>query len=88
MRRRWVKDPAFRAASEKIGPEMEMAFAMAEARRRAGLTQADLAQRVGTTQSVIARWESGRTLPSARSLQRVAAATGSRLRVEFVPAGR
>ena len=47
-------------------------------RTRAGLTQSELAERMHTTQSTIARLESGRTLPSMRTLERYAAATGSR----------
>lgn len=43
---------------------------MREARRRAGLTQQALAQRLGTTQSVIARWESGRRSPSVSTVTR------------------
>lgn len=42
-----------------------------EARRRAGLTQAVLAQRAGTTQSVVARWESGRTAVSLHDVRRL-----------------
>lgn len=37
---------------------------LVEARKRAGLTQRELAERAGTTQSSIARWESARTEPS------------------------
>jgi len=47
-----------------------------EARRRAALTQAELAGRVGTTQSVIARWESGRADPSIDTVRRVMRAAG------------
>ena len=42
-----------------------------EARRRAGLSQADLASRAGTAQSGIARWESGRTTPSLDDVRRL-----------------
>ena len=40
-----------------------------EARRRARLTQSELAMRAGTTQSAVARWEAGRSLPSLEKLQ-------------------
>ena len=52
-----------------------------EARLRAGLTQAELAARAGTTQSAIARWESGATRPSLESLRRLIHACGLELRL-------
>ena len=45
-----------------------------------------LAERMDTTQAVIARLESGRVKPSTRTLERLAAATGMRLRISFEPA--
>ena len=42
-----------------------------EARKRAGLTQSELAERAGTTQSSIARWESGRSEPSFHNVVRL-----------------
>ena len=42
-----------------------------EGRRRAGLTQRELAERAGTTQSAIARLESGRTSPSFEQVERL-----------------
>jgi len=54
-------------------------------RATAGLTQQQLAQRMATTQSVIARLESGRTRPSTQTLERLAAATGTRLKISFEP---
>lgn len=65
---------------------MEIAFAIAEARHKAKLTQQELAEKVGTTQPVVARWECGKVLPSTRSLQKVATATGTRLHVELLHA--
>ena len=50
------------------------------------LTQEQLAERMHTTQAVIARLESGRIKPSTRSLERLAAPTGMRLRISFEPA--
>lgn len=47
-----------------------------EARKRAGLTQAGLAARLGSHQSVVARWESGRTRPDLETLQRIIRAAG------------
>jgi transcriptional regulator with XRE-family HTH domain len=58
-----------------------------EARQGAGLTQADLAERLATSQSVIARLESGRANPRVETFQRAVAATGHRLAVDLEPAG-
>jgi len=51
------------------------------ARLRARLTQAELAERIGTTQSAIARWEAGGTEPSLETLARVIRGCGLELRV-------
>ena len=55
-----------------------------EARRRAGLSQAELADRAATTQSGIARWESGRTSPSLDDIQRLIRLCGFDLEVAIV----
>lgn len=49
---------------------------IAEARKRAGLTQAQLAERMGTHQSVVARWETGRTTPTCETTVRAVRAAG------------
>ena len=84
-RKRWMEDADFRRAYDEIGPEMAIAFAIA-ARARAGLTQAQLAERVGTKQAVVSRWECAQSRPSTKSMLRIAEATGSRLKVDLVPA--
>lgn len=56
-----------------------------EGRRRAGLTQHELADRAGTTQSAIARLESGRTRPALEDVQRLLRLCGWDLRVALVP---
>ena len=68
------------------GPPFELARVLIEARARAGLTQTQLAERMRTTQSVIARLQSGRGRPSTATLERLARATGSRLKITFEPA--
>jgi transcriptional regulator with XRE-family HTH domain len=57
-----------------------------EARRRAGLTQRELARRLGTHQPVIARWETGRTSPDFRTVVRAVRACGFDLSVGITPA--
>lgn len=75
--------PEFRAEYDALDDEFALATALIEARTRAELTQAEVAARMGTTQVVIARLESGRAKPSTRTLERFARATGTRLRIRF-----
>jgi len=83
LHERWSEDPMYRAEVDALGPVFDLARAMIEARAKAGLTQAQLAERMATTQSVIARLESGRARPSTKTLARLAEATGTRLKISF-----
>jgi predicted transcriptional regulator len=83
MHKKWMKDPNYRKAYEALEEEFALASAVMDVRTRAGLTQEELARRMGTTQPVVARLESGRTRPSMRTLERLAQATGSRLLIGF-----
>src|ERR1051326_5330550 len=85
LHKKWMKNPKYRRAYEALEDEFSLAAALIEARARAGLTQQQLADRMHTTQAVIARLESGRGKPSTRTLERLAAATGMRLRISFEP---
>jgi len=58
-----------------------LAAQLIEARKRAHLTQEDVAKRMGTTQSVVARLESGHPLPSLRSLKRYAQAVNGKVEI-------
>lgn len=82
---KWRKDPAYVAAYGALEDEFALASAIIHARSFAGLTQAQLARRMHTTQAVIAQLESGRAKPSTRTLERLAKATGMRLRIRFEP---
>ena len=82
----WSNDPEYRAEYDRLGPEFALARALIEARTQAHLTQAELAERMVTIQSVVARLESGRACPSTRTLEKAARATGTRLRIHFDPA--
>lgn len=82
---KWRKDPAYVRAYDELEEEFALAEAMIRARAEAGLTQEQLAARMHTTQAVIARLESGRAKPSTRTLERLAEATGTRLRIRFEP---
>lgn len=80
-----ANDPAYREAYEALAPEFALVTALIEARARAELTQAEVAQRMGTTESAISRLESGRSKPSTRTLERYADATGHRLSIRLEP---
>lgn len=80
----WMKDPAYRKEYEALEEEFSLAAALIRARADAGLTQEQLAERMGTKQEVVARWEGGKVLPSTRTLARLAKATGTTLQISFV----
>ena len=73
-----LADPATHAEYVSVASEFAMARELIAARSRAGLTQGEVAERMGTTQSVVARLESGRRAPSMRTVQRYAQAVGTR----------
>lgn len=79
-----MKDPAFAAAYAEADAEYSVIEAMIRARAEAGLTQEALAERMGTTQSAVARLEGGRVSPTVDTLRRYAKAVGKRLRVDLV----
>ncbi len=78
LKKKMLKDQEVRTAYAALDEEFALARELIAARVRAGFTQAQLAQRMGTTQSAIARLESGAQLPSVKTLLRFAKATDSR----------
>ncbi len=85
LHRKWSRDPAYREAYANLDAEFTLTRSLIEARLGAGLTQAQLAERMETTQSVVARLECGRGNPSTRTLEALARSTGTRLRISFEP---
>lgn len=81
-----MEDPTFAAAWEKARDEFAIAREIIRTRVAAGMSQQKLAEKIGTTQSVIARLESGEHMPSVSTLKRVAEATHSKLHIELIPA--
>ena len=80
---RWRKGPVYMEEYNSVEEEFSLLAEIIRARAKAGLTQEQLARRMKTSQAVVARLESGRTLPSTRTLQRFAQATGHRLKITF-----
>ncbi len=80
VKQRSLEDPDVKAAYDTLEP----AYQVARLRIEQGLTQAELAERVGTKQPNIARLESGKRDPGLDLLRRVATALGRRLEIRFV----
>jgi ribosome-binding protein aMBF1 (putative translation factor) len=78
-----LANPEVRAEYEAMAPEFEISAELLQARLRAGLSQAELAALMHTSQSTIARLESGQTLPSTKTLLRFAKATGSKVQLRL-----
>ena len=82
-----LKDPDFRREWEDANAELAELDQIVAARTGAGLTQADVAARMGTTQSAVARLENNLVrgkLPSGTTLMRYAKALGRRVQISFV----
>jgi transcriptional regulator with XRE-family HTH domain len=81
-----LEDPAMKAEWDALEPEFSLMQAMLDARKQAGLTQKQLAERAGMAQGDISKLESGNANPSVRTLQRLAAAMGMQVEIVFRPA--
>jgi len=77
LHKRWLKNPKYPREYEALEEEFSLAAALNEARARAGLTQEQVAQRMKTTQAVVARLEGGGSMPSTRTVEKFAKATGT-----------
>ena len=86
--KRMVENPEYRAAYDALEEEFSLVDSMVRARARARLTQAEVAAKMGTTESAVSRLESGGSKPSTRTLERYAEALGHRLRITLEPAIR
>ena len=85
LHKRWMRNPKYQREYEALKEAFSLSAALIEARARAGLTQAQVAQRMKTTQAVVARLEGGGSMPSTRTLEKFAEATGTRLKISFEP---
>jgi ribosome-binding protein aMBF1 (putative translation factor) len=85
---RWKKKPGYADAYADLADEFALASSLIQARSKAGMTQEQVADAMGTTQAVVARMESGRVMPSTRTLERFAKATSTLLRISFETQGK
>lgn len=81
VKARLLADPQTQAAYDALEPASQIA----RLRIEVGLTQAQLAELVGTKQPSIARLERGQTQPTIAFLRKLGAALGKRLEITFVP---
>ena len=83
LRKKWRKDPKYLKEYEKLEPEFELARELIMARVKAGLSQDELARKMGTSQPAVARLESGHK-PSLKTLERYAEAVGMKVNIHLV----
>jgi len=83
-----MKQPGFKAGYDALEPEFAIASMLIRARLAANLSQQQVAKRMGTSQSTVARLESASSRPSLTTLERFAKATGTKVRVELIPVVR
>ncbi|TSA43899.1 XRE family transcriptional regulator [bacterium] len=76
-------NPKFRKAYNALAPKYALIGAMLDARNKKGMTQSEIARRAGTTQSAIARFESGRTNPTLDFAARLSSAVGAKLEIRL-----
>ncbi len=85
VRKKWMQDPEFVKEYEALEEEFSLASAMIAARAHADMTQHDVAEKMETSQSYIAKLEGGAVSPTMKALKRYAEATGSRVKITFEP---
>jgi len=78
-----LKDPEFKRYYDEYGRQLEIAYQILQLRKKKKMTQAELAKRIGTKQSNIARMEAGNQNFTIEILQRIASVLGKNLKVEF-----
>ena len=86
LKARALARPSVKAEHERLEEEFKFLDEFLKARSASGLTQADVAERIGTTQSAVARLEagSGKHSPSLSTLRKYARALGCRVELRLV----
>lgn len=85
FKRKALRDrPGFRDLYVKSQPKFDMICKMIDARLAKKMTQSQLAEKIGTKQAVISRFEGGSSNPSFAFLSKMAEAVGKSLRVDFI----
>lgn len=84
LKKRLLKDPAAKKAYDDLGPEFALISKIIEKRITEGLTQAELAKRIGTKQSAISRFERGDSNPSLQFMRKLAEGLGVKLKISVI----
>jgi len=84
LKKRLLQNAEVRRGYEEAANEFALSAALLEARAKAKMSQADVAQKLNTSQPAIARLESGRIYPSLRTLRRYAQAVGAEVEIRLV----
>ena len=83
VKRQMFARHGFKEAYDALEPKYALINAMLDARNKKGMTQSEIAHRAGTTQSAIARFESGRTNPTLEFASRLSRALGAKLEIRL-----
>lgn len=87
VKKELLKDPEVAKEYKRLEPRYQLISQLIKARRKKGMTQAELAKRIGTRQSAIARVESGNANPSIGFLEKLTEALGTRLIIQVKTVG-
>jgi ribosome-binding protein aMBF1 (putative translation factor) len=79
-----LKDPIFRKHYEEYGKQLEIAYQILQLRTQEGISQSQLAKKLGTRQSNIARIEAGKGNLTTSTLQKIASIFRRELKIDFV----
>lgn len=83
FRKQLLKDRIIKKAYDSLRPEFELAALFIKKRLEKGLTQQELARRIGTKQSAIARFESGTGNPTVDFLSKIAGGLDTRIKISI-----
>lgn len=83
LKAEWMKDEEFKKEYERLAPRYAIISQLIEARAKKGLTQKELAQKIGTKQSAIARLEAGNVNPTIDFLNKIASVLGTKLTIQL-----
>lgn len=83
LKKRLLKDPKIRREYDKLEPEFALIRSILDRRLKLGLSQAQLAKKLGTKQSAIARLEGWGSNPTVKQLQKIADALDAKLVIKI-----